>query len=213
MNQVQARKDRVVTGLTKGIEFLFKKNKIDWIKGTARLAGKGKVEVVDGDVQSLDAKEIIIATGSSARSVPGIEIDHTRIITSDEAIGLKELPKTLVIMGSGAVGVEFASIYRRFGSDVTIIELLPRLVPLEDEAISAELEKSFKKQGIKSLTGTKVTKAVAGANGVEIEAQTAEGRVRHIHQQGQQQQPTPVGGELDAEQPKQAQRGLPRRVG
>src|SRR5439155_20209446 len=87
MNQVQARKDRVVTGLTKGIEFLFKKNKIDWIKGTARLAAKGKVEVVDGDAQSLDAKEIIIATGSSARSVPGIEIDHTRIITSDEAIG------------------------------------------------------------------------------------------------------------------------------
>ena len=175
MNQVQSRKDRIVTGLTKGIEFLFKKNKIDWVKGTARLAGKGKIDIVEGEKQTLEAKEIVIATGSSARSVPGIEIDHKRIITSDEAIGLKEVPRTLVIMGSGAVGVEFASIYRRFGSEVTIIELLPRLVPLEDEAVSAELEKSFKKQGIKSLTGTKVTKAAAGASGVDIEAQTPDG--------------------------------------
>ncbi|HKC57632.1 MAG TPA: FAD-dependent oxidoreductase, partial [Vicinamibacterales bacterium] len=129
MNQVQSRKDRIVTGLTRGVEFLFKKNKIDWIKGTAHLAGKGKVDIVEGEKQTLEAKEIVIATGSSARSVPGIEIDRTRIITSDEAIGLKDVPKSLVIMGSGAVGVEFASIYRRFGSEVTIIELLPRLVP------------------------------------------------------------------------------------
>ena len=176
MNQVQARKDRIVAGLTRGVEFLFKKNKIDWIKGTARLAGKGKVDVTEGDQQTLEAKEIIIATGSSARSVPGIEIDHRRIVTSDDAIGLKEVPKTLVIMGSGAVGVEFASIYRRFGTEVTIIELLPRLVPLEDEAISAELEKSFRKQGIKSLTATRVTRASANATGVEIEAQTADGK-------------------------------------
>ncbi|HEY3162338.1 MAG TPA: dihydrolipoyl dehydrogenase [Vicinamibacterales bacterium] len=180
MNQVQSRKDRIVTGLTKGIEFLFKKNKIDWIKGTARLAGNGKVDVVEGEKQTLEAKETVIATGSSARSVPGIEIDHRRIITSDEAIGLKGVPKTLVIMGSGAVGVEFASIYRRFGSEVTLIELLPRLVPIEDEAISAELEKSFKKQGIKSLTGTKVTKAAAGANGVDIEAQTPDGKTQTL---------------------------------
>src|SRR5262245_51254806 len=180
MNQVQSRKDRVVTGLTKGVEFLFKKNKIDWIKGTARLAGKGTIEIVDGETQTLEAKEIIIATGSSARSVPGIEIDHKRIVTSDEAISLKEVPKSLVIMGSGAVGVEFASIYRRFGSEVTIIELLPRLVPVEDEAVSAELEKSFRKQGIKSLTGTKVTKALAGANGVDIDAQTPDGKTQTL---------------------------------
>jgi len=180
MNQVQSRKDRIVTGLTKGVEFLFKKNKIDWIKGTARLAGKGKVDIVEGEQQTLEAKEIIIATGSSARSVPGIELDRKRIITSDEAIGLKAVPKTLVIMGSGAVGVEFASIYRRFGSEVTIIELLPRLVPVEDEAVSAELEKSFRKQGIKTLTGTKVTRAAAGANGVDIEAQTPDGQTQKL---------------------------------
>jgi dihydrolipoamide dehydrogenase len=175
MSQVQARKDKIVGGLTKGIEFLFKKNKIGWIKGTARLAAGGTVTVSGGDTQTLRAKEIIVATGSSPRSVPGVTIDRTRIITSDEAIHLKEVPTSLAIMGSGAVGVEFASIFRRFGSQVTLIELLPRLVPSEDEAVSAELEKSFKKQGITILTGTKVTKARASATGVSLDVQTPDG--------------------------------------
>ena len=180
MRQVQTRKDKIVTGLTKGIEFLFKKNKIDWIEGTARLAGGGKVEIVEAEKQTLQAKEIIIATGSSPRAVPGITLDGKRIITSDEAIHLQSVPKSLVILGSGAVGVEFASIYRRFGSDVAIVELLPRLVPVEDQAVSAELEKSFKKQGIKSLTGTRVTKATATAKGVDIEAQTPDGKTQSL---------------------------------
>src|SRR5688500_9269659 len=180
MAQVQTRKDKIVGGLTKGIEFLFKKNKIDWIKGTARLMGKGTVEVFEGDKQTLQATEIIVATGSQPRSVPAVQIDHDRIITSDEAIHLKEVPKSLVIMGSGAVGVEFASIYRRFGSEVTIIELLPRLVPVEDEAVSAELEKSFKKQGINVLTSTKVTKATASSTEVTIEAQGPDGKSQSI---------------------------------
>jgi len=180
MTQVHTRKDKVVSGLTKGIEFLFKKNKIAWIKGTAQLAGPGTINIVDGDKQTLQAREIVVATGSAPRSVPGIEIDHKRIITSDEAIHLPQVPKSLIIMGSGAVGVEFASIYRRFGSEVTVIELLPRLVPAEDEAISTELEKSFRKQGIKCLTGTKVTKAVAGANGVELEAQGSDGKTQTL---------------------------------
>lgn len=186
MNQVQARKDKIVKGLTSGIEFLFKKNKIDWIKGSGRLAGKGKVEITEGDKQSDKLalgvkKEIIVATGSQPRSVPGIEIDRKRIITSDEAIGMKTIPKSIVIMGSGAVGVEFASIFRRFGSDVTIIELLPRIVPVEDEAVSTELERSFKKQGIKVLTGTKVTSAKAGTNGVDLEAQGADGKTQKLN--------------------------------
>jgi dihydrolipoamide dehydrogenase len=177
MNQVQSRKDKIVKGLTGGVEFLFKKNKVDWIKGSGRLAGKAIVEITEGDKQTLSAKrEIIVASGSQPRSVPGIEIDRKRIITSDEAIGLKTVPKSIVILGSGAVGVEFASIFRRFGSDVTIIELLPRLVPVEDEAISTELERSFRKQGIKVLTGTKVTNAKAGANAVELEAQMSDGK-------------------------------------
>ena len=181
MKQVQTRKDKVVTGLTKGIEFLFKKNKIEWIKGTAAITGRGTVDVVDGDKQRLTAsREIVIATGSVPRSVPGVEIDRTRIITSDEAIGLREVPKSMVILGSGAVGVEFASIFRRFGSQVTLIELLPRIVPAEDEAISAELEKSFKKQGITVYTGTKVTKAAAGASSVDVEAQLPDGTIQKM---------------------------------
>jgi dihydrolipoamide dehydrogenase len=181
MPQVHARKDKIVGGLTRGVEFLFKKNKITWVKGTARLAGSGKVDVAEGDKQTLEAREIIIATGSAPRSVPSVTIDHTRIITSDEAIHLKEVPGSLVILGSGAVGVEFASIYRRFGSAVTIIELLPRLVPVEDEAVSAELEKSFKKQGITVMTGTKVTRATASSSGVAIEADTPDGKKSTIN--------------------------------
>jgi dihydrolipoamide dehydrogenase len=162
----------MIGGLTGGIEMLFKKNKIDWIKGTARLTGGQSVEVTlhDGTKQALAAtRELVIATGSAARSVPGIDVDRKRIIFSDEAIHLGEVPKSIAIMGSGAVGVEFASIFKSYGSEVTVIELLPRLVPGEDEAVSAELEKNFKRRGIKSYTNTKVTAAKAGAKGVEIE--------------------------------------------
>src|SRR6185312_3861386 len=141
-----------------------------------------RVEITEGQKQTITAtQQIIVATGSQPRSVPGIEIDKKRIITSDEAISLRDVPKSIVIMGSGAVGVEFASIFRRFGSDVTIVELLPRLVPIEDEAVSAELEKSFKKQGIKVFTGTKVTKAKATSAGVELEAQIGDGATQALN--------------------------------
>ena len=131
LNAVHARKDKIVKGLTDGIGMLFKKNKVEWVKGSARLLGKGQIEVTaEGQpAQKLTAKEIIVATGSSARSVPGITIDKKRIITSDEALHMKETPKSIIVMGSGAVGVEFASIFNRFGSQVTLIELLPRIVP------------------------------------------------------------------------------------
>jgi dihydrolipoamide dehydrogenase len=182
MNQVQARKDKVVTGLTKGVEFLFRKNKVDWIKGTARLAGGGKVEVTGEQAQTLVAKkDIVIATGSQARSVPGVTIDRKRIITSDEAIGLREVPKSIAVLGAGAVGVEFASIFRSYGSQVTIIELLPRLVPVEDEAVSAELQKAFKKRGIGVHVGAKVTRAEASADAVDLEVLLADGRTEKIH--------------------------------
>jgi dihydrolipoamide dehydrogenase len=181
MKQVHARKDKIVNGLTKGVEFLFKKNKIEWVKGTARLAGNGGVEVFEGDTQTIKArKEIIVATGSAPRSVPGVTIDHQRIITSDEAIHLKGVPKSVAILGSGAVGVEFASIFRSFGSEVTIIELLPRLVPVEDEAVSAELQKSFRKKGITVLTGTKVTSAQVSGDGVDLQATLPDGSMKAI---------------------------------
>jgi dihydrolipoamide dehydrogenase len=179
MPAVHARKDKMISGLTSGIEMLFKKNKIDWIKGAARLTGALGVEVTlhDGATQALAAKkEIVVATGSSARSVPGIDVDHQKIIFSDEAIHLPAVPKTIAIMGSGAVGVEFASIFRSYGSEVTIIELLPRLVPGEDEAVSSELERAFKKRGIKVHTGTKATSARADAKGVAVDMTGADGK-------------------------------------
>lgn len=178
MPAVHARKDKMITGLTGGIEMLFKKNKIDWIRGTARLTGGKGVEVTlhDGAKQSLSAaREIVLATGSAPRSVPGVDVDRKRIIFSDEAIHLAEVPASIAIMGSGAVGVEFASIFRSYGSEVTIIELLPRLVPGEDESISTELERTFKRRGIRSHTGTRVTSAKATGKGVELEITAATG--------------------------------------
>jgi dihydrolipoamide dehydrogenase len=184
MPAVHARKDKMIAGLTGGIEMLFKKNKIDWIKGTARLSGGLGVEVTladGGGKQSLAAtKEIIVATGSAPRSVPGIEVDRKKIIFSDEAIHLPAVPKSIAIMGSGAVGVEFASIFKSYGSEVTVIELLPRLVPGEDEAVSAELERSFKKRGIKVMTGSKVTAAKAGSKGVDIEVLGADQKTQKL---------------------------------
>jgi len=173
MARVHARKDKIVTGLTKGVEFLFKKNKIEWVKGSGRLAGAGKVEVSGGTSRSLAAREIIVATGSAPRSVPGVTIDKKHIVTSDEAIHLAAVPKSIAIMGSGAVGVEFASIFKRFGSDVTLIELLPRIVPNEDEAVSAELEKAFKRRGIAVRTNAKVTSATVVPDGVRLEIAAA----------------------------------------
>jgi dihydrolipoamide dehydrogenase len=183
MPVVHARKDKIVNGLTSGVEFLFKKNKIDWVKGTARLTGGTNVEVTlhDGTKQAMSAKkELIVATGSAPRSVPGIDVDRKHIIFSDEAIHLPDVPKTIAVMGSGAVGVEFASIFRSYGSEVTLIELLPRLVPGEDEAVSSELERSFKKRGIRSLTNTKVTSAKAGPKGVDIEMTSGDGKSQKL---------------------------------
>ena len=183
MAAVHTRKDKIVNGLTGGVELLFKKNKIEWVKGTARLIGKLGVDVTltDGTTRGLTAKkEIIVATGSSPRSVPGITPDGKRILFSDEAIHLPFVPKSIAIMGSGAVGVEFASIFKSFGSEVTVIELLPKLVPLEDEAVSTELERSFKKRGIKVMTGTKVTAAKASASGVDLDMQNAESKTSKL---------------------------------
>jgi dihydrolipoamide dehydrogenase len=181
MARVHQRKARIVTSITKGVEFLFKKNKIEWIKGSGRLAGSGKVEVSGGGGdRTLVAREIIVATGSTPRSVPGIEVDRRNIITSDEAINLPETPKSIAIMGSGAVGVEFASIFRRFGAEVTVIELLPRLVPNEDAAISAELEKAFRKRGVTVKTGTKVTAARVNGGAVTIDMLSADGKTESL---------------------------------
>jgi dihydrolipoamide dehydrogenase len=153
--QAQKHKNKVVLKLAKGVEFLMKKNKIEMFKGTGHIEGKGKITVTaaDGTTQTVQTKNIMIATGSVVKPLPHVPFDGTHIISSDDILELQEVPKSLIVLGAGAVGVEFASMYARFGSDVTIMELLPRLLPIEDEEISAELGKSFKRQGIKTFTG------------------------------------------------------------
>src|SRR5205085_3745526 len=126
--------------------------------GFGRIAGKGKVEVdlADGKKETIDTKNIIIATGSVVRPIPGFEVDGKQVVNSDQILELTQVPKSMIVMGSGAVGVEFASVYSRFGCDTTVVELLDRIVPLEDAEVSKELERSFKKRGIKCLTGVKM---------------------------------------------------------
>ena len=174
---VQKRKDKVVMKNSKGIEYLMKKNKITAFSGTGRLALPGKVEVTsaDGKKDTINTKSMIIATGSVVRPIAGFETDGERVVNSDHILELKEIPKSLIVMGCGAVGVEFASIYSRFGADTTAVELLPRLVPLEDEEISKELERSFRKRGIKSQVDTKLDKLEKTDKGVTVSGKTSKG--------------------------------------
>ena len=179
---IQARKTRVVTKLSKGIEFLFKKNKVETIQGYGRLAGPGRIVVTDakGQKREIPAAKAVLATGSEAKTFPGFEPNGSTILTNKEILALKALPKSMVIMGAGAVGVEFASIFHRFGVQVTILEMLPRAVPLEDEEISAELEKSFRHQGIGLETQAKVEKAAKSAEGVSVSYIRADGKAQTI---------------------------------
>ncbi len=154
---VMDRKTKVVRKLGKGVEMLIKRNKVDSYLGYGRLAGRGQVSVTasDGKVTTLKTKNVLIATGSTPRMLPGLKADGRNVVTSDEIVGLASVPGSLIVLGSGAVGVEFASIFHRFGSKVTNVELLSRVVPLEDEEISAELAKVFRKRGMTIHTGTR----------------------------------------------------------
>ena len=165
---VRARQRAVVTKHNKGLEYLFRKHKIETIRGFGTLQGKGAIEV-NGPAgkRVVRAKNIIVATGSEARMLPGLEADKDRIVTNREILETGSIPKSLFIIGAGAVGVEFASIYKRFGSDVTVVEMLPRVLPLADDEISRELERSLRKQGIKILTGARVEKLERKGNGIE----------------------------------------------
>jgi dihydrolipoamide dehydrogenase len=157
---VSDRKNSIVSKHSKGIEFLMRKNKVDVIKGYATLAGPGKIDVLSDDgAKTLEAKAIVLATGSEARMLPGLQPDAQRIFTNIEILNLRHVPKSLAVLGAGAVGVEFASAFHRFGSKVTIFEMLPRIVPVEDEEVSKELLRAFKKQGIRVETGAKLDPA------------------------------------------------------
>lgn len=174
--KVLDRKNKIVTKHSKGIDFLMRKNKIEVLKGTAKLLGGGRIELQgDKGTQTVEAKNIILATGSEARMLPGLQPDGDKILTNIEILDVPAVPKSLGIIGAGAVGVEFASIFNRFGSKVTILEMLPRLVPVEDEEISKELEKHFKKTGVRIETGAKAENIRRNENSVSLSATLANG--------------------------------------
>jgi dihydrolipoamide dehydrogenase len=171
---VLARKDDVITRHTKGLDFLMKKNKINAIKGYGRLTGPAKdgvhtieVKTADGKPDTVKAKNVVLATGSDARMLPGYKADDT-ILTNYEILKIDEMPKSLIVIGSGAVGVEFASIFKSFGADVTILEMLPRVVPVEDEDISKELLRLYKKRGIDVSLGIKDSKIEKNKDGALV---------------------------------------------
>jgi dihydrolipoamide dehydrogenase len=170
---IQDRKNKIVAKHTKGLDFLMKKNKVETVKGYGKLTGPAQngvhiIEVSnDGKATNLKAKNVILAMGSEARMIPGMEVTD-RVLTNIEILSLKEIPKSLVIVGAGAVGVEFASIYRSFDCEVTIVEMLPRLVPVEDEDVSKELARVYRKRAINFHTSAKVDKVDKTKTGVAV---------------------------------------------
>ena len=170
----------MVDSNSKGVEFLFKKNKVTGIHGLGRITGPNEVEVEgpDGAKTTYGAKNIMIATGSVPRDVPIAPTDGERILNSDHILELKKVPQSLAVLGAGAVGTEFASIYTSFGSKVTLIEMLPRILPIEDEEVSAELQKALRKRGIDVMTGTKMLGVERTENGVRLQARGGEDRHR-----------------------------------
>lgn len=170
----------VAAGMSKGVQFLFKKNKIDQIEGHGKLKKGGKVEVTDaaGKKTDYDAKHIILATGARSRELPALKIDNKKIIGYRDAMVLPFKPQKMLVVGSGAIGVEFAYFYNTIGVEVTIVEFLPRIVPVEDEEVSKQLEKSFKKSGITIYTSSEVTKVDTSGKGCVATVKTPTGEIK-----------------------------------
>jgi dihydrolipoamide dehydrogenase len=169
---MHAQRLDAVKGLTGGIEFLFKKNKVEWLKGHASFESADTVKVGD---RSVRAKNIVIATGSSVTPLPGIEIDQKRIVDSTGALELPEVPKMMVVIGGGVIGLELGSVWRRLGAEVTVVEFLDQILPGFDDDVRKDANKIFKKQGMTFMLGTKVTSAKAGAKGVSLTVEPAKG--------------------------------------
>ncbi len=169
-SKVIGRSRGVSDKLNKGIEFLFKKNKVDYFRGTAKIPSEGKVEVTDkdGKTETYEAENILIATGAKTRPMPGFDFNGTTVIGSKEAMTLETQPKSIVVIGAGAIGIEFAYFYNAYGTKVTVVEMMPDILPVEDTEVSKTLEKSLTKAGIKILTNTKVTGTSADDKGVKI---------------------------------------------
>jgi dihydrolipoamide dehydrogenase len=174
---MMTQKDGSVGHLTKGVEFLFKKNKVDWIKGAGKIAGPGKVEVTgaDGAMTTLDAKNIVIATGSEPAPLPGVTVDQKRIVDSTGALSLPEVPKSLIVIGAGVIGLELGSVWRRLGSKVTVVEFLDRITPGVDEETARTFQRALAKQGMVFKLGSKVTAAKASAKSVELTVEPVAG--------------------------------------
>ena len=181
---VQERKSKIVTKHAKGLEFLMKKNKVETVKGYGKLTGPAQdgvltIEITHGaKVTNLKAKNVLLATGSEARMIPGLEPSDS-VLTNIEILNLKTIPKSLVVVGAGAVGVEFASIFRSFDVEVTILEMLPRLVPVEDEDVSKELARVYRKRGINFHLSAKVEKVEKTKSGIAVTF-SAEGKQQKI---------------------------------
>ena len=169
---IQKRKQGIVDKHAKGLQFLMRKNKVDVVRGYGKLTGPAKdgvhtVALEGGELKSIKAKNVVLCTGSSARMLPGLQPDM-QVLTNIEVLSLDQIPKSLIVIGSGAVGVEFASIYKSFGAEVTILEMLPRYVPLEDEEVSKELARVYRKRGINGFVNAKVEKIEKTKTGVAV---------------------------------------------
>jgi len=179
LNLVQMMKQKAdsVLALTKGIEFLFKKNKVDWVRGAGRLAGPGKVEVVaeDGSVTTLEAKNVVLATGSEPSPLPGVVVDQQRIVDSTGALSLSEVPKSMIVIGAGIIGLELGSVWRRLGAEVTVVEYLDRITPGMDAETAKTFQRALTKQGVVFKLGAKVTGAKAGKSDVALTVEPVAG--------------------------------------
>jgi dihydrolipoamide dehydrogenase len=175
--QMLKQKEDAVDGLTKGVEFLMKKNKVDYVKGTGRIAGKGSVEVTDanGSKQTLETKNIVIATGSEPMGLPGVDIDEERVVSSTGALALGNVPEKLIVVGAGYIGLELGSVWRRLGSQVTVVEFLDRITPTMDGEIATAFQRILKKQGMVFELGQKVTAVEKTRGGVEVSIEPAKG--------------------------------------
>ncbi len=172
--QAQKHKDKVVTKGANGVEYLMKKNKVTVVKGQGRLIGKGKVEVTgESGKQVLETKNIILATGSVPKSLPSVKVDHKQVMNSDSILQIEKIPSSIVVLGAGAVGCEFASIFNHMGSQTTLVEYFPHLLPLEDEDASKELEKQFRRRKIEFILGANVEKSEIGGKGAKVTMKVA----------------------------------------
>jgi dihydrolipoamide dehydrogenase len=175
--QMMAQKAESVTALTKGIEFLFKKNKVDWVRGRGRIAGAGMVEVTaaDGSVSTLAAKNIVIATGSEPTPLPGVAFEAGKVVDSTGALSLPAVPKHLIVVGAGIIGLELGSVWRRLGAQVTVVEYLDRISPGMDSDLAKAFQRTLTKQGMAFKLGSRVTAAKSSKDGVELTVEPAAG--------------------------------------